>query len=88
LAAESSAITPNFTRHMSKPISTPTEINPAVRRWVEEQVKLCQPDKIFWCDGSEAEKELLTAEAVEKKNPRPARPEKIARLLLSSFQSE
>ena len=41
--------------------------NQSVRRWVEEQVKLCQPDKIFWCDGSEAEKDLLTAEAVEKK---------------------
>ncbi len=40
--------------------------NPAVIRWVEEQAKLCQPDKIYWCDGSEAEKELLTAEAVEK----------------------
>ena len=40
--------------------------NAAVIRWVEEQAKLCQPDHIFWCDGSEAEKELLTAEAVEK----------------------
>ena len=34
--------------------------------WVEEQAKLCQPDRIFWCDGSEAEKEFLTAEAVAK----------------------
>ena len=38
--------------------------NRTVLAWVEEQTKLCQPDQVFWCDGSEAEKELLTAEAV------------------------
>ena len=27
---------------------------------------LCQPDCVFWCDGSETEKEALTAEAVAK----------------------
>src|SRR5512142_203629 len=32
--------------------------------WVEEMAKLCQPDHIFWCDGSEAEKDFLTREAV------------------------
>jgi len=40
--------------------------NKTVVRWVEEQAKLCQPDKIFWCDGSEAEKELLAAVAVDQ----------------------
>ena len=40
--------------------------NESVIRWVEEQAKLCQPDEIYWCDGSEAEKEELTAEAVAK----------------------
>ena len=38
--------------------------NQSVLRWVEAQAKLCQPDQIYWCDGSEAEKETLTAEAV------------------------
>jgi len=38
--------------------------NPALLRWVEAQAKLCQPDRIVWCDGSDAEKERLTAEAV------------------------
>ena len=38
--------------------------NESVIRWVEAQAKLCQPDKIYWCDGSEMEKEALTAEAV------------------------
>ncbi len=40
--------------------------NPALLAWVEEKTKLCEPDRIFWCDGSEKEKELLTAEAVAK----------------------
>ena len=38
--------------------------NPAVLRWVETQTQLCQPDQVYWCDGSELEKETLTAEAV------------------------
>ncbi|MDB6121363.1 MAG: pckG [Pedosphaera sp.] len=40
--------------------------NATLVAWVEEQAKLCQPDRIFWCDGSEAEKEFLTAEAVKQ----------------------
>jgi len=38
--------------------------NQSVRQWVEAQAKHCQPDHIFWCDGSEAEKEFLTEQAV------------------------
>jgi len=38
----------------------------AINQWVDEMARLCQPDQIFWCDGSEAEKEALTAEAVAK----------------------
>jgi phosphoenolpyruvate carboxykinase (GTP) len=40
--------------------------NPALLAWVEAQIKLCEPDQVFWCNGSEAEKEFLTAEAVAK----------------------
>jgi phosphoenolpyruvate carboxykinase (GTP) len=40
--------------------------NEAVTRWVEEMAKLCQPDKVFWCSGSEAEREALTGQALEK----------------------
>ena len=32
--------------------------------WVRDMATLCQPDHIHWCDGSEAEKQTLTAEAV------------------------
>jgi phosphoenolpyruvate carboxykinase (GTP) len=38
--------------------------NPAVVKWVNEMAAHCQPDKIHWCDGSEAEKKSLTDAAV------------------------
>jgi phosphoenolpyruvate carboxykinase (GTP) len=38
--------------------------NRHVREWVEESVRLCQPDSVRWCDGSAEEKELLTAQAL------------------------
>jgi len=43
-----------------------TTTNKTVQTWVEEQARLCQPDRIFWCDGSEEEKQLLTAKAVSE----------------------
>jgi len=54
---------------MSKEKASATECNTsnqAVIAWVEEMAKLCQPDRIFWCNGSKAEKKQLTAEAVAK----------------------
>ena len=37
--------------------------NSSVKQWISEMAKLCQPDKVVWCDGSEEEKNRLTAEA-------------------------
>ncbi len=34
--------------------------------WVEEMAKLCKPDKIHWCDGSQAEYDKLASLLVEK----------------------
>src|SRR5262245_22147062 len=44
-------------------LKTPNE---HVRKWVDEMARLCQPDHIHWCDGSEAEQQALTDEAVAK----------------------
>src|SRR5690242_13752766 len=38
--------------------------NQHVIRWVEEHVALCQPDRVFWCDGSENEKTGLIQQAL------------------------
>jgi phosphoenolpyruvate carboxykinase (GTP) len=38
--------------------------HPAVIAWVKEMAELCQPDRVYWCNGSEAEKRSLTEQAV------------------------
>ena len=38
--------------------------NQHVLSWVNEIHKLCQPDKIYWCNGSDDERRALTQEAV------------------------
>ncbi len=38
---------------------------PHVKEWVDRMAAMCQPDQIHWCDGSEEERERLTAEAVK-----------------------
>ena len=49
----------------SAALGTTASTNPHVRAFVEQTAKLTQPDRIWWCDGSEAEKDALTAEACE-----------------------
>lgn len=41
--------------------------NDHVRRWVDEMIRLCKPDRVHWCDGSEKEKESLIQEALNRK---------------------
>ena len=40
-------------------------INKKLLAWVDEVAKLCTPDKVHWCDGSEAENQKLLDETVK-----------------------
>ncbi len=39
--------------------------NKKLLAWVDEIAKLCEPDSIYWCDGSEAENQKLLDETVK-----------------------
>ncbi|HOQ06322.1 MAG TPA: phosphoenolpyruvate carboxykinase (GTP) [Clostridiales bacterium] len=44
--------------------------------WVKEMADMCQPDKIYWCDGSEEENNRLLQEMVDTGMAIPLNPEK------------
>src|SRR5438552_17009898 len=39
--------------------------NARLLAWVEEMARLCQPDRIFWCDGSDEENQMLCGQMVQ-----------------------
>jgi phosphoenolpyruvate carboxykinase (GTP) len=49
---------------MSQISGQPSTNNKSILNWVGEMAALCQPKTVHWCDGADAEKEALTAEAV------------------------
>ena len=51
--------------------------NDQLLKWVAEMAALTKPDRIVWCDGSEAEKQRLTDEAVAQKIIEPLNHEKL-----------
>ena len=53
------------------------QTNEHLSRWVTEVAGLCKPEQVVWCDGSEAERDRLTAEAVRTGVLLPLNPEKL-----------
>ena len=43
--------------------SSPTK-NPGALAWIDDMAKLCRPDSVYWCDGSDEEKKRLTKECL------------------------
>ena len=54
---------------------TPTK-NKKLLAWVKEIVKLCQPDNVHWCDGSQPEYDALCAQMVKAGTFTPLNPAK------------
>jgi phosphoenolpyruvate carboxykinase (GTP) len=48
----------------------------ALKAWVDEVAKLCEPDTIYWVDGSDEERRRLTKRAVARTQLIPLDPEK------------
>lgn len=50
--------------------------NKKLLAWVDEMAKMCQPDNIYWCDGSQEENDRLIKVCVENGSfvPIPKRP--------------
>jgi len=50
--------------------------NQKLLAWVEEMAKMCQPDEIYWCDGSQEENDRLLKEMVDSGMAIPLNQEK------------
>ncbi|TAH67603.1 MAG: phosphoenolpyruvate carboxykinase (GTP) [Anaerolineaceae bacterium] len=50
--------------------------NKNLQSWVDEMAKMCQPDQIYWCDGSEEENNRLLKEMVDAGMAIALNPEK------------
>ena len=51
--------------------------NKAVLQWVQQMAALCKPEKIYWCDGSEEEKQELIREAIRLGDLEPLNQERM-----------
>jgi phosphoenolpyruvate carboxykinase (GTP) len=50
--------------------------NQSLLDWIGEMARLCQPDHVVWCDGSESERRRLSDKAVEEGVLIPLNPKK------------
>src|SRR5688572_27719027 len=61
---------------MSTAQATPPTDNDYLLQWVRETAALTKPDRIVWCDGSEAERQRLTEVAVAEGALQPLNQDK------------
>lgn len=52
-------------RHLSASAVKLTDLCPAIQRFVNEQVKVCKPDKVYVCDGSEEENRAVIQQLLD-----------------------
>lgn len=50
--------------------------NRKLQAWIDEVAKMCQPDKVHWCDGSQEENDRLFKEMVDSGMATPLNPKK------------
>ena len=56
--------------------------HPAIQKWVDEVTKLTTPDRVVWCDGSEAERDRARSRSAWRRGElHRAQPAEDARLL-------
>lgn len=46
--------------------NTPKTEHKALLKWVDKMIAMCEPDAVYWCDGSQAEADRLFGEMVER----------------------
>jgi phosphoenolpyruvate carboxykinase (GTP) len=62
LDERTTAIRPN---NATEGMTPPANLNPCVNKWIDECVALCQPDRVYWCNGSLDERRALFNQGVE-----------------------
>ena len=50
--------------------------NKKLQDWVKEMAAMCEPDQIYWCDGSQEENDRLLKEMVDSSMATPLNPKK------------